>query len=102
MVDADNGKNKDNNSKGKGTDMLEGSNKRPIEVDSEEPNTTQDKSPSKKAKKEVKNEDFQMLKRLIKELTTNSPHVTEISKEAVSGSSEDLLYLYNNITNSEL
>ncbi|CAG8666012.1 4255_t:CDS:1, partial [Diversispora eburnea] len=55
-----------------------------------------------KAKKEVKNEDSQMLKRLIKELTTNSPHVSEITKEAVSESSEDLLYLYNNITNSEL
>ncbi|CAG8611614.1 6118_t:CDS:2 [Diversispora eburnea] len=36
------------------------------------------------------------------ELTTNSPQVSEISKEAVSELFEDLLYLYNNITNSEL
>ncbi|RHZ72127.1 hypothetical protein Glove_245g44 [Diversispora epigaea] len=102
MTDADNGGKIDNNSKGKATDMGEETNKRPIEVDSEEANTTQDKSPSKKAKKEVKNEDSQMLKRLIKELTTNSPQVSEISEEAMSRSSEDLLYLYNNITNSEL
>ncbi|CAG8652430.1 3118_t:CDS:2, partial [Diversispora eburnea] len=46
--------------------MVEGSQKRPIEVDTEETNTMQDKSPIKKAKKEVKNEDSQMLKRLIK------------------------------------
>ncbi|RHZ81263.1 hypothetical protein Glove_122g32 [Diversispora epigaea] len=46
MADVDNEGDKDNNSK----------------VDSEETNTTQDKSSSKKAKKKVKNEDFQMLK----------------------------------------
>ncbi|CAG8620154.1 4607_t:CDS:1 [Diversispora eburnea] len=96
MTDADNG------SKDKSVGIAEGPQKRPIEVNSEEANTTQDKSPSKKPKKEVKNEDSQMLKRLIKELTTNSPQVSEISEEAMSRSSEDLLYLYNNITNSEL
>ncbi|CAG8655259.1 336_t:CDS:1, partial [Diversispora eburnea] len=102
MSDVDNGENKDNQPRDKSIVMVEGSQKRPIEVDTEETNTMQDKSPIKKAKKEVKNEDFQMLKRLIKELITNSPHVSEITKEAVSESSEDLLYLYNNITNSEL
>ncbi|RHZ80845.1 hypothetical protein Glove_131g93 [Diversispora epigaea] len=102
MTDADDMENKDNDSKDKSIVIVKGSQKRPIEVDTEETNTMQDTSPIKKAKKEVKNEDSQMLKRLIKELTSNSPHVSEISKEAVSGSSEDLLYLYNNITNSEL
>ncbi|RHZ56497.1 hypothetical protein Glove_401g9 [Diversispora epigaea] len=48
MLDADNGKNKDNDSKGKGIDMAEGSNKRPIEVSTEETTTMQNESSSKK------------------------------------------------------
>ncbi|CAG8618956.1 998_t:CDS:1, partial [Diversispora eburnea] len=51
-----------NQPKDKSIVMIEGSQKRSIEVVSEEMNTAQDKSPSKKAKKEVKNEDSQMLK----------------------------------------
>ncbi|CAG8531738.1 14133_t:CDS:2 [Dentiscutata erythropus] len=110
MTDADNRENKDNsgasakahNSKDKATDMGEESNKRPIEVDSEEPNTTQDKFPSKKAKKEVKNKDSQILKRLIKKLSSNSsPQVSEISVEE-GENSENLLHLYNKIINAEI
>ncbi|CAG8639847.1 5188_t:CDS:2, partial [Diversispora eburnea] len=53
MANINNGKNKDNNLKGKGTDISEGSNKRPIEVNSEELNITQDKSLSKKQRSGV-------------------------------------------------
>ncbi|CAG8641410.1 3067_t:CDS:1, partial [Diversispora eburnea] len=66
MPDVDNGEGKDNQLRDKSIVMVEGFQKRPIEVDTEETNTMQDTSPIKKAKKEVKNEDSQMLKRLIK------------------------------------
>jgi len=75
MTDADNGGKIDNNSKGKATDIAEGSNKRPIEVTSEETTTTSEKS-IKKAKKEVKNGDSSMLKKLIKELSSPSSSST--------------------------
>ncbi|RHZ49794.1 hypothetical protein Glove_511g3 [Diversispora epigaea] len=62
--------NKNNNLKRKGNDMAKGFNKKPIEIDTKEMNTMQDKSSNKKTKKEVK--DSQILKQLIKELSTNS------------------------------
>ncbi|RHZ49806.1 hypothetical protein Glove_511g2 [Diversispora epigaea] len=56
IPDVNNKGDKDNNSKEKSNDITEESNKRPIEVDTKETNTMQDKFSSKKAKKEVKNE----------------------------------------------
>ncbi|RHZ81495.1 hypothetical protein Glove_120g240 [Diversispora epigaea] len=99
----DNGENKDKvNSKGKGSDIVEGSIKKPIEVDSEKPNTMQDKFSNKKAKKKIKNEDSQMLKRLIKELSSNSNlQIFEINVEE-GKNSENLLHLYNKIINVEI
>ncbi|RHZ49724.1 hypothetical protein Glove_515g9 [Diversispora epigaea] len=54
IPDVNDEEDKDNNLKRKGNDMAERFNKKPIEVDIEE-NTMQNKSFSKKAKKEVKN-----------------------------------------------
>ncbi|CAG8610652.1 8508_t:CDS:2 [Diversispora eburnea] len=56
MSDVNNGEGKDNQLRDKSIVMVEGSQKRPIEVDTEKTNTMQDISPIKKAKKKVKNE----------------------------------------------
>ncbi|RHZ69232.1 hypothetical protein Glove_286g28 [Diversispora epigaea] len=100
MTDADNGKNKDNNSKGKATDMTEGSNKRPIEVDTEETNTAQDKSSSKKAK--TKKDELSILKKLIKDLTTNVSIRVDEKLETTNTDATTFLQLSNNIDLAEI
>ncbi|CAG8578630.1 10324_t:CDS:2 [Diversispora eburnea] len=84
MSDVDNG---ENNSKGKDIDIAGGSQKRPIEVSSEETTTAPEKSSSKKAKKEVKPVDREKsanLKKLIDELLSNyiHPQVDEVVEES--------------------
>ncbi|CAG8616043.1 8697_t:CDS:2, partial [Diversispora eburnea] len=108
MTDADNRGNKDNsgasakahNSKGKGTDMMEGSNKRPIEVDTEEMNTAQDKSSNKKAK--TKKDESSILKKLIKDLTTNVFTRVNEKLETTNTDATTFLQLSNNIDLAEI
>ncbi|CAG8604353.1 5491_t:CDS:2, partial [Diversispora eburnea] len=108
MPDVDNGENKDKvNSKGIGADITEGAQKRPIEVTSEETSTMVDKSPSKKAKKEVKPVDREKsvnLKKLIDELLSkyHPTQIVEIAEVNVpGGDSTNFLYFFRKIDYAE-
>ncbi|CAG8603797.1 418_t:CDS:2 [Diversispora eburnea] len=92
---------------GIGADIAEGVQKRPIEVTSEETFTMLDKSPSKKAKKEVKPVDRKKsvnLKKLIDELLSkyHPTQITEIAEaNAPGGDSTNFLYFFRKIDYAE-
>ncbi|RHZ80019.1 hypothetical protein Glove_139g155 [Diversispora epigaea] len=103
MTDADNGENKDNDSKDKGV----GSQKRSIEVSSKETNTK--KPPSKKIKKANEKNESKLLNKLIDELIGSFPGDSETFSSASTTVTpldmeklKTLIPLYQNIINAEL
>lgn len=78
--------------------MVEGSNKRPIEIVNEESNSTHDKSSSKKAK--ITKDESSILKKLIKDLTADVPGTCK-NLENTNTDATSFLHLSDNIDLAE-